>query len=430
LNDRLDEREWNIENPWTQASSLPRPKEGSTALAVVLFGVACAAIPLSLYHSVVALLLGVALVLGSAFLLKNKRMTLLLAASALLAALAPGMILPVSGSFYPVFGAVAAALCVSVAAGAYYQTVTRLAVVPILLSVIIAGAVYALKGDLLWATLAIVPLPSMLLVSISTRKGMGATTVICFGVGGLLLTGAILAAVWLKRTLGAISTEAINGLLDQWKEGFALSQIQARDQLMAEIDEMKGMASMTAETLKRLDEMKEMLWERMSDSVIRASLNQTFLLIPAAAVVIAVVASFLSQRLLNGYYAANGLSEVVTPEAEFVTVSVPAAALYVLCVVVVAAAPSFSVVGVAASNLCLILVPAMLYLALGALRPLLRRLMRIRRVFPIILLALICYSTSGILLVAATVGACDRLFRALRRAVDRKFSNGDGNPPD
>ena len=429
MNGHFDENEWNTENPWMQASSLPSPKEGSTALAAVLFGVACVAIPLSLYHNIVALVFWAALVLGSGYLSKNKGLTLLLLAGSLLAALAPGMILPVSGSFYPVFGAIAAAVCVGIGAGAYYQTVTRLAVVPVLLSVIAAGAVYAIKGDLLWSALALVLLLPMLLVSASTRRGAGATSVICFGAGGLLLMGAILAAVWFKRTLGALNLTAVNGLLDQWKEGFALGQIQARDSLMAEIDEMKGMANMTAETLKRLDEMKDLLWERMSDSVIRASLNQTFLLIPAAAGVVAVVASFLSQRLLNGCYTANGLSEVVTPEAEFITVSVPAAALYALCVVVVAAAPSLSVVGVAASNLCLMLVPAMLYLALGTFRPLFRRVLRMRRMLFLILLAFICYSTSGIFLVAATVGACDRLLRALRRALKKKFSGGDGNPP-
>ena len=172
-----------------------------------------------------------------------------------------------------------------------------------------------------------------------------------------------------------------------------------------------------------LDAFTDQINATMSDEALRLSVRQMIYLIPACLFLICAIPAYLAQRMLNASYTANGLREVVTPEAEFFTMSLPAAVIFALSYLLMLFVPiSAELLYLVASNLCVMLLPGFLAVGWRTLR------MRLRgrfngRMFPLLLLVAFCCLSLNLLFILAAFGACDRIFSAIRRGLIKKASD-------
>ncbi len=432
MNQANETKYTEAESPFGDRLAMPTPMRGSVALSAALFLLACFAIPFSLRDENIAIVLWAALCAGGFFFTRaaGKVVALTIGAS-FLGAILPAALLPLNVMYYPAVGAMIAAACVGLCAGAYYQTVTRRYWVLPVLALVAAACAYFVFGEWLPALLALGLLPATILLAIATYRGEGCTSAICFATGGLLVGVLGLVAFWIAETYGKPTPELLRTLLTQWKEGFVQTQIASRTEMIAMIDERIAAAG-AGENIASLEALKTSFESMLSDSMIRQSMDTIFELLPAAFFLCCAIPAFLGQRLLNAAYHTNGLSLVVTPEAEFFTVSLPAAILYALSLfVTVLSVKGMDFLAMVAGNLCLILMPAMLIIGLRAFKQQIRaRSKSSRRVMWIVLILFLLVASSGALYLGAFFGAYVRIMQAIGRGIKRKMdrNNGSGTP--
>ena len=109
--------------------------------------------------------------------------------------------------------------------------------------------------------------------------------------------------------------------------------------------------------------------------------------------------------------------------------SVPAAVLYIVSMVVMLLFPSsFSIPVIVASNLCIMLMPG--FLVLGT-RFLFNRFFsaggNARWVLVVIAVFLLCCLSYNAVFLGALLGAYERIWRAVRRRMSEKFKNQDSD---
>jgi hypothetical protein len=123
---------------------------------------------------------------------------------------------------------------------------------------------------------------------------------------------------------------------------------------------------------------------------------------------------------------------VVTPEAEFFTVSLPASVLYVAALAVsILPIKGGEFVAMVAANLSFILMPALLIIALRVFRQMIRtRTKSSRRVMWIILIVFLLVASTGALYLGAFFGAYVRIMQAIGRGIKNKMNRhgGSGTP--
>jgi hypothetical protein len=413
------------DNPWKHFSSLPSVKPGSRALAALLYLLASLAISLGFYRPMVALALWATMaVMGFCLVRSLHPLVWLAIAVSAISGFLPALILPMQsvGRFEPVAAAIAAAMCFGLLGGTYLQTTVRNFGGVAILSVLAAGAAWIIGGSWHWALAALALLPAVLLLSVATNMGEYCTTAICYAMGGFLVCAlaACLIGVW--HLTGSVSVETIRTLLSGWQEKMLEMQFAERDALLASVEAMRleeGAAQMSA----YLDTLTDQINATMGDEVLRLSVRQLLYLIPAALFLACAIPAYLAQRMLNASYAANGLREVVTPEAEFFTMSLPAAVIFALSYLLMLFVPiSAELLYLAVSNLCVMLLPGFLAVGWRTLR------MRLRgrfngRMFPLLFLAAFCCLSLNLLFILAAFGACDRIFSAIRRGLIKKSSD-------
>ena len=432
--EEMREREDELdENPWKRLTDTEKPGNGTTAMAAFLFLLASVAVPLGLYRPILSVGFWIVLLFfGVFFTHKQKNNLLLLAAATVGASVLPGMLVPSDMTFYLSLGCLVAAVCVGVMAGSFFQTVTRMVPVLILETVIAVGAAYLVTGSWLLASLGAALLPAVLLLSVATNMGSGCTSAICVTVGGLLLTLAGYGVAWLILNRGGVSVEDVTELLSGWKEMFIQKQIASREALLSAFEELKNSGEeLPAETVKQLDAVREQLLGSLSDEAIRASVYRTFSVLPAVMVVSCSICAYLAQRMLCGAYLTHGLGQVVTLESEYLTMSLPSAAVFLLGVTLVAFTKESTLVNVVASNLSLMLMPGFFLLAVRQYKKQRLPLMPGGRRTAVLIFALLvcCASESAFYLVAA-LGACDRILSPMRRKLEKKLSDGNDRDPD
>ena len=361
------------ESLWKNREALPTPVRGSVALSAALFLLACFAVPFSLLNEMAAIVLWAALCAGGFFFTRAARgLTGLTIGACFLGAILPAALLPLGVTYYPAVGAMIAAACVGVCAGAYYQTVTgRHWVLPVL-AIAAAVSAYFVTNDWLIAAMALAILPAAILLSVATHLGEGATSAICFATGGLILGVGALLILWIQRTYDVSSPELFRELLNGWKEGFVQAQIQSRTDLIAMMDEQIAAAG-EGDNVASMEALKASFESLMSDSMIRSSMDAIFDLLPAALFLCCAIPAYLSQRLLNAAYNTSGMRAVVTLEAETFTVSLSAAVIYVVSLML-SLLPSGEngFLSMVAANLSFILMPALLIIGVRAFRQQLR----------------------------------------------------------
>ena len=418
-------------NPWRRQEELPIPERRSVILSAALFLVASAALALSFWNEYVAIVAWGLLIAGGFFLTRRfRRITLTVILLSVLGALLPGGLLPLEGLYYPTAGAVVAAACVGCGAGAYFQTVTKNFWALPLLALALSGGSYFLTGEWLYAVMGVALIPAALLISLSTRRGDPCVTVICCGVGGLLLSLLGILALWIWREQGSVGPSVIRSFLEGWKEHFAQVQIASREELLATVDQSLAESGISESTAASLRSIRETLAKSMSDGVIRESIDTLFQMLPALLFLCCAIPAYGAQRWLNAAYATNGMGEVITPESEFFTVSLPSAALFLLSFLIMSVGGA-SFVAMVAGNLCLGLLPCMCLVGLRYLRFRFRgnRLLSRRGGF-LLLLPLFCCASSGILYLLGFYGACERIAQAAQRQIKKKMRENGNDPSD
>lgn len=423
-----DGNELNRQNPWDAIASRAIPPKGIRILSAILYVLACASVPLSFYNEWIALGACVLLSLGSFALTKRAKggawMTFALA---VLAYVLPSALFEDSSWLISV-SALISALCVGVFAGSFLQTCTRLYWLPPILAALGAGIAFFVTRDWLLAVAALILLPASVLLSVATVRGSYRVTAICFATAGLLVGAVVLFLLWILRTAGTVSVEAVRGVLDGWRNTAVEVQVLIREEYLAGIARMiEENPSWSAEQLEYANSIVTSVRTVMSDEMLINSTAKIFNMLPAAVFIACAVPAFLAQKMLCGAYDSNGMRAVLTPESEFFTMSVPAAVIYVISAfVMLGFSSSLSTVVTVADNLCLMLMPGFLVLAVYQFR---KRFISARRGrlgwILFIAIALCCLSVTAIPL-AALYGAYLRLFSAFRR----RMADASDNPSD
>ena len=417
------------ESLWKNREALPTPVRGSVALSAALFLLACFAVPFSLLNENAAIVLWAALCAGGFFFTRATRgLTGLTVGASFLGAILPAALLPLGVTYYPAVGAMIAAACVGVCAGAYYQTVTgRHWVLPVL-ALAAAVSAYFVTNDWLVAAMALAILPAAILLAVATYLGEGATSAICFATGGLILGVGTLVFLWIQRTYEVSSPELLRDLLNGWKEGFVQAQIQSRTELITMMEEQIAAAG-EGDNIASMEALKASLESMMSDGMIRSSMDAIFDLLPAALFLCCAVPAYLSQRLLNAAYNTSGMRAVVTLEAETFTVSLSAAVIYVVSLMLsLLPTGGNGFLSMVAANLSFILMPALLILGVRAFRQQLRaRGKKSRRGAILVLVLFVLVAATGALYLGAFFGAYVRIMQAIGKKLKDKLNRGNGS---
>lgn len=411
------------ENPWRSPNGVPTPRRSSVALAVFLLAAASATVPLSFIQPWVGAGLWGAMLVGCAVLFRRMRVGVTLTLVASVAALL------FSGSYLFV-GELAVALAVGSFACAYLFTVQERPYLVCCVPLIALGVTMLFTQDWLLILSALSLLPAGALIAWATKRGMTRTAVICCGAAGLLLAALVLLAVGIARTEAGLSLETVTALLDTWKERLLTEQKEMRDGLLAMLEQAyasTGTAG-TESAQTALDYYRRLL----SDTALSEELTRLFNLLPGVAVAVALVAAYLAQLLLNEGYEASGMRSVITPESEFLVLSLPAAVLYFVCLILsVLFDGSYAVPIVTAENLELILTPGFCAVGWHTLTRAMRSIPAGGRWILILpLLALVCCASSSILYILAAYGAYMTILAAVRRSIQRRNSgNGSSGGP-
>ncbi len=423
----LNEREWSEENPWKNFASRTKPTKGALIFSAVLYALGCAAIPLSFYNEWFALAALVVLSLGALYLTRREKGGAWLTfALAVLAYVVPSALFENAGWLISV-SALVSALCVGVLAGSFLQTCTRLYWLLPVLTAIAVGITFAVSGNWLVAASAVILLPASALLAVATVRASYRSSAICAATLGLLAGVVGLFLLWVWKTQGTVSLDAVRAVLDSWQKTMLDVQIAVREEYLAEMARMiEQNPAWTADQLEYANRMMESVRTLMSDEILINSTAKIFNFIPAALFVACAIPAFLAQKMLRGAYDSNGMRAVVTPESEFFTMSVPAAVIYVIAAfVMLGFSNSLSVLVTVADNLCLMLMPGFLVLAVRNFRA---RFISARQgrvaLILFVAVALCCLSVTAIPL-AALYGAYLRLFSAFRHRMTQKMNGGD-----
>lgn len=402
-----------------QAEGRPQPKRSALALAALLLAVASAAVPLSLVKPWVGMGLWAVMLIGCVVLLRAMRVGVTLTLIASVAALA------LSGT-YLFAGTLAAALCVGTFAGAFLMTTLKKPWLACLIPLVSVGVTAIFTRDWLFLLAALSLLPAGALTAFATRRGMGRTSVICYGAAGLLAAALLLCGLAVARTEAGLSVETVRELFDGWKAKMLAERIEMRDELLTMLERLYANSLPTAGTSaeKMLDSYRQLL----SDANLEASLTALFNVIPGLAVTIALIAAYLGQLLLLEGCDAAGARGCIKPESEFLVVSLPAAILWTVCLVISLVTESATVASITAENLFLALTPGLC--AVGW-----HTLMRFFRAVPaqgrwILILpaaAVVCCASTSAFYILAAYGAYGTVLSAVRRAMLRR---GNPDPPD
>ena len=255
---------------------------------------------------------------------------------------------------------------------------------------------------------------------------MGRTSIICFGAGGLLGAALIFFAIALARTEAGFSIETVQSLLDTWKAAMLADRMEMRDAMLEMLE--RAYENSGAAGTQSAESMMDYYRRLMSDAALESELTRIFNVLPGAVAAVALIEAFLGQGLLLNGYDAAGMRSLVTLESEFLVLSLPAAIVYVVCMILsLIFDTSYAVPVVTAENLLVILTPGLCAVGWGALARFYRSVPpRGRGALIVPAIALLCCAYSSVFYVLAAYGAYATIFSAVRRAILRR---GGPNPP-
>lgn len=398
-----------IDNPWNDRSQLNPVTKGTTALQAALLLLCTLALPLSLFHRAVApvvllLLFGYVIVA-----VRTPATVFVILLSALLATLLTGSLAS---------GALMLSCIVGVACGAWLLTVHKNAYWSLALPVASFGIALAVTGDWMLSAFALFPIPAIVLLRFAVLRGEKRTAAICFAEAGLLLSLAVCIGIWLYTACGSLERTAVLRYIDSLRQSLLQTLLTVRDTLL--------------ENLKTAGESNPQAYESlvasMSEADLTAMVQQLFHLLPAFIAILCSVIAYEAQMLLNFTYRFTGLKQVVTPAGFVFTMSIPAAVLYVVSLLVSVFSSDTSMAVVVMENLCLLLTPGFLLVGVGAA---MTQLAAWRKngggVLVFVFLAMLCCCTSSSLYLLALWGACTVLTAPLRAQMNRMAGDHNQN---
>ena len=244
----------------------------------------------------------------------------------------------------------------------------------------------------------------------------------------VILLGAALIffAIALARTEAGFSIETVQSLLDTWKAAMLADRMEMRDAMLEMLE--RAYENSGAAGTQSAESMMDYYRRLMSDAALESELTRIFNVLPGAVAAVALIEAFLGQGLLLNGYDAAGMRSLVTLESEFLVLSLPAAIVYVVCMILsLIFDTSYAVPVVTAENLLVILTPGLCAVGWGALARFYRSVPpRGRGALIVPAIALLCCAYSSVFYVLAAYGAYATIFSAVRRAILRR---GGPNPP-
>ena len=402
-------------------------KKSSLALFCVTYAAAALSVPLAYFDLRMGLACAVICLLLSLSLTKSSVSGAILAVLfAIALTVAPNAIvsLGIRASYLVAFGVLSLSICLGSMSGAFLHTLTNPGIAPAI-SLVAAIGIYAVTKKWELGLAAFAALPSALLLGFATKRCERRTTVICYAAGGILISLAVFLAIYLQQTRGEINVYALHPMLKDFQEGAIRNQIAQYDQVILKMYETieQNASVWTAQQTEAAEAFVHQTMLQMSSSAIRSNVSGYFALIPGAVAVLALISGYLAQKMLLAGYETAGLTEAVTPEAEFFTVSIPSAAIFVASAFFAVALTDGFLASVAV-NLCLALTPGFLIYGIGCLRAKLKLLPKgmLRRLWLPIAVLLISIASS-LLLLLSLFGAYDKLFGAIRKKLKQNKNN-------
>ncbi len=249
-----------------------------------------------------------------------------------------------------VMGAILLLLIVGITAGAFLFTVTGRPYLTLACTIVAFGIMAIVSRAPLFALLAFACLPASILMALCTLFGGERTSIVCATAGGLLLTLAAFAAIWIYGDAGSLHPNTVTAYMQSLRESLVGMLQQVRNEMVAAAAEQ---SPETAQSFAAL----------YTDEMLSATVSSLFNLIPAIAIVICSVLGFLSHTLLLAAHDTAGLHAVNTVDTVRLRVSLPAAIIYVISFVLMLLLPDTGVAYAVVNNLTLILLPGLILLA-------------------------------------------------------------------
>ena len=409
MNQQMQDQE--IKNPWSDRELIPKVAPRHIVLAVIACFVCALCLPLCANEWIA---LGVLAVLFAyvAVAVRSPIAVTLVLVTAVAAVIVSG------GSF--TVGAIFLSIAVGAATCAYLITVVRLPYLVLLLPFAAGMLAFLLGSDILVCLLSLAVLPAAALLSIATVKGSDRTTAICYTIAGLLVSLVAVLLILVYQEYGHVGRSAIVGYVDALRNGTLQTLVLLRNELLATMSQ----AVQDAATKEAYDSLAVM----MSDETLSDLVSIVFNILPAMAVVLCSIVAYEAQGMLNAVYYNTGLRQVVTPASRIFTMSVTAAAIYLLTFILSLVIPSSSIISAAVQNICLMLLPGFCVLGIQSAFVSLAQAKGGMRVFLLIFFgSMLCCYTGGVLYIVAMWGAYGRIMQGLRHKMMEKLNqNRDG----
>ncbi len=317
-------------------------------------------------------------------------------------------------------GAIVLSLIVGTGCLAWLFTVLRPPYLPIALLVAVGALSWILSGDWGTALLALAFLPAAAGLAYATLSDRGRTSVICFGIGGLLISILALFAIAFYRINGTLELSAIEAALEAARNAAVESVMGVRAALIEQI-EIAGAEAAEAENAAALiEELKT----SMSRENVTLLVSMLFNLIPGLLISVCAILSFGAQLVQGMQYRFTGWTQVLTPNACIFTMSVVASILYYVGFLFMLFVDSTTMLGAVMQNVCIILLPGLCLVGFADLLTRLRASRGGGRFFRVLIFAsLFCCAGLSALFFVALWGANCSILLALHRKMTAQKQN-------
>ena len=296
----------------------------------------------------------------------------------------------------------------TVAVGAYSSLIVsskgRAILTPVLLPVIAYGLSCIIGGNPIFALTALIPFIPAIPMGLYSRKDAGITTAIVSAATTMLLIVIGTAALAVRLFYGELSSAAVDSAVRDITNLF----LTYCDQTFAELEGFEYNESIRKEFALAIE----------------VYINSAIGIVMAACTVIA----FMAARTQNALFEAYGLDEHLTSKSTTVTVSVIAAAIFVISMILsfsLDSSNNTSIVGIVSSNLCLALTPGLAFMGFRAIKELPHRLGGFGTVISIVLVIVTLFFTMTYPAFIAIVGAIYVVALAIDVWAKNFYSKGD-----
>ncbi|MBE6602106.1 MAG: DUF2232 domain-containing protein [Ruminococcaceae bacterium] len=400
------------ENPWLDSSLPPMQKRFAVVTAIVFF-LSSLCLTLCVYEWGVILLF-VALFAYVIWIARSPKIAVWVLSGAIFLILLSSTLL---------LGTLFLSMVVGCMSGAFLLTTRRLPLPLIAALPVVAIAVsVAVTGSIGIALCSVAFVPASILLAVATRRHFARTSVLCFAIGGFLLTAGIALAALVYDATGSLSRDSLQHCVEVCRNGLMEFFVQLRTEVLALIAE--------TDAGEEGQKLQQEISTALSDDTLRAIIRALFNLLPAILTVVAAVIAFLGQILLLSSYHTAGLDRVLTPKARTLTVSLSAAIIFLVCFLLLFILPDSMALAVV-QNICLILTPILLLVGVQTLVAMITKAKGAMKILLILGVgAMVCCFSGGMLLVLAAWGAYNRIAVSIQQKIYEKMGQGPKGPSD